>query len=277
MLGQRSKTLLVNLVLIVGEAGTAGQAIEAVGVLSPDVVLMDIGLPDRSGIEAAGEIKQIAPDTSIVALTIHEDEEYFFKMLEVGASGYVPKRAAPNELLTAIRTAASGEVYLYPSLAKLLVKDYLLSKNIPLIVNDRIDIALALNADGVHLGQEDMPVDLARKIIGPQKIIGASVFSREEAKAAEILGADYLGLSPIFTTETKPELSQQIGVEGIPRLKRSVRIPLVGIGSMNQSSAYEAVRAGLDGIAVVSAICSQEDPKAAAQALKAEVLRAKGL
>jgi two-component system response regulator NreC len=110
---------------IVGEAGTAEDAIESVRKLSPDVVLMDIGLPDRSGIEAAGEIKQIFPETSIVALTIHEDEEYFFKMLEAGASGYVPKRAAPNELLTAIRTAASGEVYLYPSLAKLLVKDYL--------------------------------------------------------------------------------------------------------------------------------------------------------
>ena len=104
---------------------TADEAIEAVGELSPDVVLMDIGLPDRSGIEAAGEIKLNSPETSIVALTIHEDEEYFFKMLEAGASGYVPKRAAPNELLTAIRTAASGEVYLYPSLAKLLVKDYL--------------------------------------------------------------------------------------------------------------------------------------------------------
>jgi two-component system response regulator NreC len=110
---------------IVGEAGTAEDAIESVRKLSPDVVLMDIGLPDRSGIEAASEIKQTSPETSIVALTIHEDEEYFFKMLEAGASGYVPKRAAPNELLTAIRTAASGEVYLYPSLAKLLVKDYL--------------------------------------------------------------------------------------------------------------------------------------------------------
>ena len=157
------------------------------------------------------------------------------------------------------------------------IKDYLLSKNIPLIVNDRIDIVLALDADGVHLGQDDMPVDLARKILGPQKLIGASVFTPEDAKAAEALGADYLGLSPIFTTETKPELREQIGIEGIPLFKRSVRIPLVGIGSMNQASAYEAVVAGLDGIAVVSAICSQEDPKAAAEAIKAEVMRAKGL
>lgn len=110
---------------IVGEAGTAREALEAVKRVKPDVVLMDIGLPDMSGIEAAGEIKKSSPNTAIVALTIHEDEEYFFRMLEVGASGYVPKRAAPEELLTAIRAAAGGEVYLYPSLAKYLVKDFL--------------------------------------------------------------------------------------------------------------------------------------------------------
>jgi two-component system response regulator NreC len=116
---------------IIGEAGTAREALEAVQSLRPDVVLMDIGLPDLSGIEAARQIKQVLPDTAVVALTIHEDEEYFFKMLEVGASGYVPKRAAPEELLTAIRAAAVGEVYLYPSLAKLLVKDYLTQEQPP--------------------------------------------------------------------------------------------------------------------------------------------------
>lgn len=110
---------------IVGEAGTAAEALEALNGAQPDVVLMDIGLPDMSGIEAAREIKRRQPQVAVVALTIHEDEEYFFKMLEAGASGYVPKRAAPEELLTAIRAAAAGEVYLYPSLAKLLVGDYL--------------------------------------------------------------------------------------------------------------------------------------------------------
>lgn len=110
---------------IVGEAASAKEAICRVLDLAPDVVLMDIGLPDLSGIEATREIKSERPETAIVALTIHEDEEYFFKMLEAGAVGYVPKRAAPDELLTAIRLAAEGQVYLYPSLAKLLVKDYL--------------------------------------------------------------------------------------------------------------------------------------------------------
>ena len=110
---------------IVGEASSAAEAIEAAMRLKPNVILMAIGLPDLSGIDATREIKKRTPDVSIVALTIHEDEEYFFKMLEAGASGYVPKRAAPEELLTAIRAAAAGQVYLYPSLAKLLVRDYL--------------------------------------------------------------------------------------------------------------------------------------------------------
>ena len=110
---------------IVGEAGSGTEAVAVAGSVQPDVILMDIGLPDMTGIEAARIIKSKFPKIAIVALTIHEDEEYFFKMLEAGASGYVPKRAAPEELLTAIRTAALGEVYLYPSLAKLLVKDYL--------------------------------------------------------------------------------------------------------------------------------------------------------
>ena len=110
---------------IVGEASTAAEALHAADQFKPDVILMDIGLPDMSGIEATREIKKKFPKVAIVALTIHEDEEYFFKMLEAGASGYVPKRAAPDELLTAIRAAALGQVYLYPSLAKLLVRDYL--------------------------------------------------------------------------------------------------------------------------------------------------------
>ncbi len=110
---------------VIGEAGTAREALEAVKQTQPDVVLMDIGLPDLSGIDATRRIKETLPQVAVVALTIYEDEEYFFRMLQAGASGYVPKRAAPEELVTAIRTAAAGEVYLYPSLAKLLVRDYL--------------------------------------------------------------------------------------------------------------------------------------------------------
>ncbi|MBI5826039.1 MAG: response regulator transcription factor [Chloroflexi bacterium] len=110
---------------IVGEAGSVAEALTETERAQPNVILMDIGLPDKTGIEATRAIKIKFPDVKIVALTIHEDEEYFFQMLNAGASGYVPKRAAPEELITAIHAAAIGEVYLYPSLAKLLVQDFL--------------------------------------------------------------------------------------------------------------------------------------------------------
>lgn len=112
-------------VSVVGEAESGRQAIKKAAEIEPDVILMDIHLPDRSGIDVTRAIKEDHPEIAIVALTINEDEEYFFKMLEAGADGYVPKRAAPEELLTAIRAAAENEVYIYPSLAKLLVRDFL--------------------------------------------------------------------------------------------------------------------------------------------------------
>ena len=110
---------------ILGEADTGKQALEMVETLNPDVVIMDITLPDISGIEATRRIKESHPDVAVVALTIHEDQQYFFEMLQAGASGYVPKRAAPDDLITAIRAAHRGEMYIYPSLAKLLVGDFL--------------------------------------------------------------------------------------------------------------------------------------------------------
>jgi len=158
----------------------------------------------------------------------------------------------------------------------LKIKEFLGEHNVPLIINDRLDIALALDAEGVHVGQDDMPVAVARRILGDDKIIGASVVDVAEAREAEAAGADYLGLSPIFVTSTKPDLTAQIGIDGIAPIRQAVRIPIVGIGSMSAENAFEAVRAGLDGVAVVSAICSQRDPEAAARAIKVEVLRAKG-
>jgi len=110
---------------IVGEASTGEEAMKMVETLKPDVVIMDITLPDVSGIDATRRIKNAYPGVAVVALTIHEDQQYFFEMLQVGASGYVPKRAAPDDLITAIRATHRGEMYIYPSLAKLLVGDFL--------------------------------------------------------------------------------------------------------------------------------------------------------
>ncbi len=156
---------------IVGEAGTAAEAMSKTAELLPDVILMDIGLPDKSGIEATREIKARFPKISVVALTIHEDEEYFFKMLEAGASGYVPKRAAPEELLSAIRVAAAGEVYLYPSLAKLLVRDYLSEEH---FTNDKaaLDGLTARESEVLtHLAEGASNSEIASALVISQKTV----------------------------------------------------------------------------------------------------------
>jgi two-component system response regulator NreC len=110
---------------IIGQASTGLQALEMASQLQPDVVIMDITLPDISGIEVTRRLKAQHPGIAVVALTIHEDQQYFFEMLQAGADGYVPKRAASEDLIKAIRAAFSGEVFIYPSLAKVLVTDFL--------------------------------------------------------------------------------------------------------------------------------------------------------
>ncbi|MBE2223130.1 MAG: response regulator transcription factor [Anaerolineae bacterium] len=110
---------------IVGEAETGMEAITKTKELRPDVVLMDVEMPGMNGIEATEKIKESVPETAVLALTMYEDDQYFFEMLKAGASGYVPKRAAPDELVNAIRTVSKGEVFLYPTLAARLVNDYL--------------------------------------------------------------------------------------------------------------------------------------------------------
>jgi two-component system, NarL family, response regulator NreC len=110
---------------IVGEAGDGAQALGLARDLAPDVVLMDISMPDMSGIEATRRIKELCPEVAVLALTMHEDDQYFFEMLAAGASGYVPKRAAPDDLISAIRAVKNGGMFLFPSLARLLVSDYL--------------------------------------------------------------------------------------------------------------------------------------------------------
>jgi two-component system response regulator NreC len=110
---------------IVGEAENGAQALRLTDELAPDVVLMDISMPDMNGIEATRKIKEQNPNVVVLALTMHEDDQYFFEMLAAGASGYVPKRAAPNDLLSAIYAVHGGGVFLFPSVARSLVQDYL--------------------------------------------------------------------------------------------------------------------------------------------------------
>jgi len=138
---------------------------------------------------------------------------------------------------------------------------------VPLIINDRVDVALAVGADGVHLGQKDMPLAAARAIVTDTMLIGISAESLADAVAAEKGGADYLGVSPIFATPTKPDAAAPLGLAGLQAIRRAVHIPLVGIGGLNRQNAAAVLRCGADGVAVVSAIVAAEDPERAAREL----------
>ncbi|MDR3573498.1 MAG: thiamine phosphate synthase [Anaerolineaceae bacterium] len=139
---------------------------------------------------------------------------------------------------------------------------------VPFIINDRLDVALAVDADGVHVGQDDMPAALARKLIGPSKILGVSVENGTQLQAAMTDGADYVGASPIFATPTKPDAPPPMGLRGLRQLSEHAVIPIVAIGGLNASNAADVLRAGASGLAVVSAIVSAEDVEAAARMLK---------
>lgn len=143
------------------------------------------------------------------------------------------------------------------------------------IVNDRIDVALAVDADGVHIGQDDMPVDVARRLIGPDRILGVTVATEEQARRAQAEGADYLGCNAVFATQTKTDTGQPLGLEGLRALVRAVTIPFVAIGGINASNAADVMACGVAGIAVVSAVMAADDVEAAARELRAIVDRAR--
>lgn len=140
-------------------------------------------------------------------------------------------------------------------------------RNVPFIVNDRVDVALLLDADGVHVGQDDLPASDVRRLIGPGKIIGVSAGSLEEARWAVEQGAEYLGVGPIYATATKLDAGDAVGTALIEKLAKAYGLPMVGIGGIGRDNAGAVIRAGADGIAVVSAITRQADSKAAAAAL----------
>ena len=155
------------------------------------------------------------------------------------------------------------------------IKTFLNTRKVPLIINDRLDVALAVAADGVHLGQSDMPLAMAKKMVGPSMLIGISAESVQDAVEAEKGGADYLGVSPIYATPTKSDTAPPLGMEGLREIKKRVKIPLVAIGGLNHLNAAEAVRNGADGVAVVSAIVAAEDPEKSSMLLKQIIDEAK--
>lgn len=155
------------------------------------------------------------------------------------------------------------------------LKEVLRPLNIPLIINDRLDIALAVDADGLHIGQHDLPCEVSRRILGRNKIIGLSVETIQQARDANSMDVDYIGLSPIFTTATKEDTSTPLGLGKIREIAAISKHVMVAIGGINATNAAAVIAHGADGIAVVSAIVSHDDPQMAARELRKIVNQAK--
>lgn len=149
---------------------------------------------------------------------------------------------------------------------------------IPLIINDRVDVALAVAADGVHVGQQDMSVADVRALVGSELIVGLSISSPAELarSSAALARVDYLGVGPVFATQTKRDAAPAIGALGLAEIVANVQVPVVAIGGLTSANAAEAIRAGAQGVAVVSAICSAADPTLATRELAEVVRQARG-
>ncbi|MHC1681980.1 MAG: thiamine phosphate synthase [Clostridiaceae bacterium] len=162
------------------------------------------------------------------------------------------------------KNISSRQFYQYAKEVK-EVTDYY---KVPFVINDRIDIAQAVNADGVHLGQKDLPLQVARNILGKDKIIGISTGNVEQAIEAEINGADYIGIGTVFFTGTKKDINEPIGLEGLREISSKVSIPKVAIGGINEGNTKDIIATGANGIAVISAILGKEDIREASKFLK---------
>ncbi|MBK1614690.1 thiamine phosphate synthase [Rubrivivax gelatinosus] len=147
------------------------------------------------------------------------------------------------------------------------LKALLAPRRVPLVINDRVDVALACGADGVHLGQSDMAVEDARRLLPPAVFIGWSVETLDDVRRAAALPLDYLGTSPVFATTTKLDAAPAWGLDGLRAVRAATALPLVAIGGLHAGNAAQVLAHGADGIAVVSAICSAADPEAAAREL----------
>lgn len=161
------------------------------------------------------------------------------------------------------KTAATGEFY---QLACQL-QEIAIATRVPLIINDRVDIALAVDAAGLHIGQSDLPLSVARRLLGREKIIGVSVRTVAEAQAAVHDGADYLGVGAVFPTTTKHD-ADAVSLATLREIKASVSVPIVAIGGINSANLSAVTAAGVDGVAVVSAIMGERDPERSARQLR---------
>lgn len=159
-----------------------------------------------------------------------------------------------------------GDVRAFIDRAKIL-KQALLGSGVPLIINDRVDVALAVDADGVHLGQSDMPATLARRLIGPDKILGLSIETEQQLADCRQLPIDYIGLSAIFPTPTKTNTKTHWGLAGLAQAVKECSLPVVAIGGLTLNNVAQVAATGCAGVALVSAICHSDNPRQASKQL----------
>ena len=196
-------------------------------------------------------------DLSLYLVTDNsDDEEKFLKTIEEAINGGVT--------VVQIREKTADTLDFYNLALK--VKEITTKYNVPLIINDRVDVALAVDADGVHVGQSDMPCDITRELIGENKILGVSAATIDEAKKAEKDGADYIGTGAVFPTSTKDD-APSITKKDLKNIVDSINIPVVAIGGINIENANELNNTGISGLSVVSAIMSADNPKEASEKL----------
>ncbi|WP_079413060.1 thiamine phosphate synthase [Alkalithermobacter paradoxus] len=166
------------------------------------------------------------------------------------------------------KNASSLEFYNIAKKAKLITDKY----NIPLIINDRVDIAIAVDASGVHLGQNDLPAKVARNLIGKNKILGISTYNLELALKARDDTADYIGVGALFSTNTKKN-TNKVSIDTLSKIKSCINIPVIAIGGINETNIGSIVKTNVDGVAVVSSILGKEDIKAASQNIYSSITR----
>ena len=196
-------------------------------------------------------------DLSLYLVTDNsDDEEKFLKTIEEAMQG--------GTTVVQIREKTAETLDFYNLALK--VKEITDKYNVPLIINDRVDVALAIDADGVHVGQSDMPCDITRKLIGDDKILGVSAATIEEAKKAQKDCADYIGTGAVFPTQTKDD-APSITKQELKEVVESIDIPVVAIGGITLENASELKDTGISGLSVVSAIMSSENPKKSSQEL----------
>ncbi len=183
-------------------------------------------------------------------------DHYFYRGIEEAIQGGVT--------MVQLREKTLSTLEFYKTAVR--VKEITTNYHIPLIINDRLDMVLAVDADGLHIGQEDMPLEVARRILGNNKIIGVSAGTLEEALTAQKQGADYLGIGAVFPTSTKED-AHLVSFNTLKQIKSSVKIPIVAIGGIKEENAASVMKAGVDGISVISAILGQPDRKEASRRL----------